>query len=42
VDRVVKRKFGSKREKMVGGWRRLHNDELHNWYASPNIIRVIK
>jgi hypothetical protein len=26
----------------VGGWRRLHNEELHNLYASTNIIRVIK
>jgi len=26
----------------VGGWRRLHNEELHNFYSSPNIIRVIK
>jgi hypothetical protein len=26
----------------VGDWRRLHNEELHNFYASPNIIRAIK
>jgi len=30
---------GSKREKIVGGCRRLHNEELHNLYASPSIIR---
>jgi hypothetical protein len=23
-------------------WRKLHNEELHNWYSSPNIIRMIK
>jgi hypothetical protein len=28
--------------KGAGGWRRLHNEELHNFYASPNIIKVIK
>jgi hypothetical protein len=27
---------------MVGGWRKLHNDELHYLYSSPNIIRMIK
>jgi len=27
---------------VVGGWRRLHNEELHNLYALPNIIRVTK
>jgi len=27
--------------KVAGGWRRLHNEELHNLYTSPNIVRVI-
>jgi hypothetical protein len=34
--------FGPKREEMERGWRRLHNEELRNLYASPYIIRVIK
>jgi hypothetical protein len=34
--------FGPQREEMMGGWRRLHNEELHNLYTSPNIIRMIK
>jgi hypothetical protein len=41
-NRVLRRIFGPKREEVSGGWRRLHNEELHNLYASPNIIRVIK
>jgi hypothetical protein len=39
---VLMRIFGHKREEVAGGWRRLHNEELHNLYASPNFIRVIK
>jgi hypothetical protein len=37
----VMRIFETKREEEAGGWRRLHNEELHN-FVSPNIIRVIK
>jgi hypothetical protein len=29
-------------DEMTGGWRKLHNEELHNLYSSPNIIRLIK
>jgi hypothetical protein len=39
---VLRRIFGPKREEGLGVWRRLHNEELHNLYTSPNIIRVIK
>jgi hypothetical protein len=41
-NRVLRQIFGSKREDVVGGWRRLHNEELRNLYASPDVIRVIK
>jgi hypothetical protein len=41
-NRVLRRMFVSERDKVVGDWRRLHNAELHNLYASPNIIWVIK
>jgi hypothetical protein len=41
-NRVLRRIFGPKRDEMVGGWRKLHNGELHNLYSSPNIIRLIK
>jgi len=36
VKRVLRRIFGSKRKEVAGGWRRLHNEEPHNLYASPN------
>jgi hypothetical protein len=33
--------FVPKREEVVGGWKRLHKNKLHNLFASPLIIRVI-
>jgi hypothetical protein len=41
-NRVLRRILGPKRDEATGDWRRLHNEELHDLYASPNIIRVIK
>jgi hypothetical protein len=41
-NRALRRIFEPKREEVAGGWRRLHNEELHNLYTSLNIIRVIK
>jgi hypothetical protein len=40
--RVLREMFGFKRREVAEGWRRLHNEEFRNLYASPNIIRVIK
>jgi hypothetical protein len=39
---VLRRIFGPKRDEVTGEWRKLHNEELHNLYSSPNIIRMIK
>jgi hypothetical protein len=41
-DRVLRRTFGPKRDEMSGDWGKLHNEELHNLYTSPNIIRTMK
>jgi hypothetical protein len=41
-NRVLREIFGPKREEVAGGWRTLHNEELHNLCASPNTIKVIK
>jgi hypothetical protein len=38
---VLRRIFGPKSEE-EGSWRKLHNDELHDLYSSPSIIKVIK
>jgi hypothetical protein len=41
-NRVLRGIFGPKRDEVIGGWRKLHNEELHNLYCSPSIIRMIK
>jgi hypothetical protein len=41
-NRVLRRIFGLKRDGVTGGWRKLPNEELHNFYASPSIIRIMK
>jgi hypothetical protein len=38
----LRRIFGPNRDEVTGGWRKLHNEELHNLYSSPSIIRMIK
>jgi hypothetical protein len=39
---VLRSIFGPKRDEVNGKWRKLHNEELHILYSSPNIIRQIK
>jgi hypothetical protein len=39
---VLRRIFGPKRAEVTGGWRKLHNEELHNLYSSPSVIGMVK
>ena len=41
-NRVLRRVFGSKRDELTEEWRKLHNEELRDLYALPNIVRVVK
>jgi hypothetical protein len=41
-NRVLRRIFEPKGNEVIGGWRKLHTEELHNLYSSPNIMRLIK
>jgi hypothetical protein len=41
-NRVLRRIFVPKRDEVTGEWRKLHNEELHNLYSSPDIIRQVK
>jgi hypothetical protein len=40
--RMLRRIFAPNRDEVAGGWRKLHNEELHILYSSPSIIRMIK
>jgi hypothetical protein len=39
-NRLLRRIFGLKRDEVTGGWRKLHNEELHNLYTLPSILRM--
>jgi hypothetical protein len=39
---MLRRIFGPKMDEVTGGWRKLHNEELHGLYSSPNTISMIK
>jgi hypothetical protein len=39
---VLRRIFGPKRDEKIRGWRKLHNEELHNLYCSPSISRTMR
>jgi hypothetical protein len=41
-DRVLRRIFGPKRDEVIGGWGKLHNEKLHNLDSFPSIIRIMK
>jgi hypothetical protein len=41
-NRVLRRIYGPKRDELIGGWRKLHDEELHNLHFSPNMVRMIK
>jgi hypothetical protein len=41
-NRVLRRIFEPKRDEVIGGWRKVHNEELHNLHSSPIIIRMMK
>jgi hypothetical protein len=42
TDYILHHQTGPKRDEVTGGWRKLHNEELDNFYSSPSIIIIIK
>ena len=41
-NKVLRGIFGPRKKEIIGEWRKLHNEELNDLYASPNIVRMIK
>jgi hypothetical protein len=41
-NRVLRRIIAPKRDEVIVEWRKLHNEELNDFYSSPNTVRVIK
>jgi hypothetical protein len=41
-NRMLRRMFGTRKDQVTGGWRELHNEELHDLYFSPSLIGMIK
>jgi hypothetical protein len=41
-NRVLRKIFGPRRDEVTGKWRKLHNEEFHDLYSSPSIIRIMK
>jgi len=40
-NRVVMNILGANREGVRGGWKKLYNEEFHDWFSSPNIVWVM-
>jgi hypothetical protein len=40
--RVPRKIIGPKRDEVTGGWRKLHNEEVHDLYSSPNVSRMVQ
>jgi hypothetical protein len=41
-NRMLRRIFGPRRDEVTGEWIKLHNEELHDLYTSPSIVRIMK
>jgi hypothetical protein len=41
-NRMLRKVFGPKKDEVTASWRKLHDEELHDFYSSPSIIRIIK